>query len=106
MLKVFDLTWKKVWSILIGLALSVTIFLFSFVLPAYLEYKAQTETGLKNMHATYMIYTAISVSLFYVAIKLNLWFSKKSNFGMDVLAIAIGCNCMLWWLMFFMSFPK
>ncbi len=101
-----DFTWKNFWSILIGIALSVIIFLFSFVLPAYIEYRTRPETGLEDMAATYMIYTAVSALLFYVALQHNLWFNKKSTFIKDVLAVAIGLNCILWGFMFIMSFPK
>ena len=98
-----NFTWKNLWSILIGVALSVIIFLFSFVLPAYIEHKTQPETEIEDMYTTYMIYTVISAILFFVAIKLNIWFSKKSTFGRDILAVAIGLNCVLWGFMFIAS---
>jgi len=98
-----NFTWKNLLSILIGMALTVFIFLSSFVLPAHLEYKLRPETSTEDMHRAFVVYTIISGVLFYLAIKLNLWFKKESTFGEDILAIAIGLNSIPWGFMFIAS---
>ena len=106
MQKLLHMNWRNVMAFLTGFACTLLIFFFSFVLPAFLEYKTGPETGLNDMYATYMIYTVISAALFVVAWLKNLWFSQKSTFVRDVGAIAIGLNSMLWGFMFIMSLPN
>lgn len=89
-----DFTWKKLWSTIFGLALAILIFFGAFLLPAFLESMIRLE--FEDLKGAYTVYTGISAILLGMAIRLNLWFSNKSTFVRDALAIAIGANCMIW----------
>ncbi len=92
------INWKNTVSVILGLLLGVVMLVLLLVLPAYIEYSNQAELRMQNlnMYGSYLVYTGFCCILFFLTIRLRLWFSKDGTLIKNSLAISILINLMVW----------